>query len=94
MNWRVRSTGWPQWYCNSPRNCGLSSPATAAHSRMEVMQVALARTLAQTLDDPEPSLDRLEVKPLLLTELGLYPVELGRLLERRDNIRASIETFL
>ena len=70
------------------------SPATAAHSRMEVMQVALARTLAQTLDDPEPSLDRLEVKPLLLTELGLYPVELGRLLERRDNIRASIETFL
>jgi HD-like signal output (HDOD) protein len=37
---------------------------------------------------------RLEVPKPLLNELGFYPVEVGRLLERRDDIRASVETFL
>jgi len=70
------------------------SPARAAHSKTEVAQVALARVLAEHLDDAEVALDKLEVRPMLLQELGIYPVELGRLLERRDEIRASVETFL
>ena len=37
---------------------------------------------------------RSSCRPGLLDELGFYPVELGRLLERRDDIRASVETFL
>lgn len=70
------------------------SPARATHSKTEVAQVALARTLAEHLDDAEVALDKLEVRPTLLQDLGIYPVELGRLLERRDEIRASVETFL
>ena len=70
------------------------SPAAATHSKTEVMQVALARRLAECLDHPQPSIEGLEVAPLLLTGLGLYPVELGRLLERSDDVRASIESFL
>jgi hypothetical protein len=30
----------------------------------------------------------------VVNELGFYPVELGRLLERREEIRAAVETFL
>jgi HD-like signal output (HDOD) protein len=70
------------------------SPAKATHSRLEVAQVALARALAAHLDDADLSLETLELPKPLLNELGFYPVEVGRLLERRDDIRASVETFL
>jgi HD-like signal output (HDOD) protein len=70
------------------------SPARAQHSKLEVSQVALARALAAHLDDDEVALEKIEVPPALLGDLGFYPVELGRLLERRDEIRASVESFL
>jgi HD-like signal output (HDOD) protein len=70
------------------------SPAKAQHSKLDVAQVALARALAAHLDDDELSLDTLELPPTVVSDLGFYPVELGRLLERREDIRAAVETFL
>jgi HD-like signal output (HDOD) protein len=70
------------------------SPAKAQHSKLEVAQVALARALAAHLDDDDLALETLELPPGVVNDLGFYPVELGRLLERRDDIRASVETFL
>ncbi len=70
------------------------TPARAEHSRLDVMQIALARSFAALLDDPDASLERLAAEPLVLQEIGLYPVELGRLLEQRENVLAAVETFL
>lgn len=69
-------------------------PTDATHSRLEVMEVALARRLAELLEEPEAAAANARLDPALLDELGLYPDDLQRLLARREEIAASIESFL
>ena len=46
MNWRVRNSGLPQWYCNKVRSCGLSSAAKGATARSRCVKCAPSSSAA------------------------------------------------
>jgi HD-like signal output (HDOD) protein len=68
-------------------------PLAARDARPEVMQLAVARALAGHLTDgaPEPAL--VGVPAECLEEVGLYPEDIAALLERREAILATVESY-
>jgi HD-like signal output (HDOD) protein len=68
-------------------------PLAAHESRFDVLQVAVARSLAVHLFDQSPEPTLIGVPPECLDEVGLYPEDIAALLARREAILATVENY-
>lgn len=68
-------------------------PLAAQDARFDVLQVTVARALAAHLAAPAPEPTLAGVPPECLDEVGLYPEDIAALLERREAILATVESY-